>query len=242
MMPVSSLSLGRDPCGTARADEITIIAHELRNSLAVVQGAARLLRAAAEGAGIDAARVLIERHAAQMSRHIDDMLCDPHGGKPASGLQLSRVDLRVIARNATDAVAAEIVRRGHRLVVNLPECPAWVQADGTRLEQAFANLLINAAKYTPDCGDIALTLERLDRHVCVRICDSGVGMEPSLLPRIFDLYVQSSAARHRANGGRGIGLAVVRNLIEQHGGTVQATSAGAGQGSEFIVLMAALPS
>lgn len=222
---------------TTRTDDICVIAHELNNSLAVVRGAARLLRQPVENDGIDAARALIERHVEQMSRHIGDLLDTPPGDTPRNELHFKRVDLRAVARDAVDSIAAEVSRRGHRLTVKLPEEPVWMQADAARLEQAFSNVLINAAKYTPDGGDIALTLVRTAEGARLQISDSGVGIEPTMLPRVFDLFAQSPVARSRSNGGRGIGLSVVRKAIEQHGGTVRAMSAGVGQGSEFTITL-----
>jgi signal transduction histidine kinase len=221
------------------AEAIEMVCHELRNSLAVIRGAARLLRAPTTTVGANNARSLIERHVGQMSRHIEDLLTQRRDDGN-HGLQLSRIDLREIARFATDAVGPEMTRRGHHLTVNLPDEPAWAHADASRLEQVFANLLINSAKYTPDGGDIAFTIERLNGSVFVRVRDSGVGIEPAMLSRVFGMFVQVDAALPRADGGRGIGLAVVRDLVELHGGTVKATSAGLGLGSEFTVVLPAL--
>jgi signal transduction histidine kinase len=104
----------------------------------------------------------------------------------------------------------------------------------------FSNLLINAAKYTPDGGDIALTMERIGAHACIRFCDSGIGISPAMLERVFQLFAQADARDARAEGGHGIGLAVVREMVEAHDGSVQATSAGLGLGSQFTVLLPTL--
>jgi two-component system CheB/CheR fusion protein len=220
----------------ALGEQIAVICHELRNSLAVVRGAARLLRASKANEA-DSARLLIERHVSQMSRHIEDLLQPQGRGAFNQGLQLSRLDLRVTARYAADAIGPEMTRRRHRLVVQLPDAPVRVHADGARLEQVLSNLLINAAKYTPDGGDITLTLERDDDQARVRIRDSGVGIEPRMLSRVFGMFFQVDTAQPGAQGGRGIGLAVVRDVVEQHGGTVTANSAGLGLGSEFTVAL-----
>jgi signal transduction histidine kinase len=221
----------------ARADDIAVIAHELRNSLCVVRNAARLLRMPAGEKGIEGARLLIERHAAQMSQHIDDLLHaslrEPH----KKVLRRAHVDLRTIVEFAVSAIAPDLARRGHRLVVNLPPDPVWVEADAARLEQVFSNLLINAAKYTPDGGDITLAMERLVRGATIRIRDSGIGIEPAVLLRVFDMFAQADAAAICAEGGSGIGLAVVRDMVEMHGGSVRAASAGLGMGSEFTVTL-----
>jgi two-component system CheB/CheR fusion protein len=222
-----------------RSRQIAVISHELRNSLAVIRNAARLLRNPLSSGAVDTARSLIERHAGQMGRHIEDMLEPQARGARGRGLHRSQVDLRTIARYAADAISPELARRGHRLAIKLPDDPVWAHADGARLEQVFSNLLINAAKYTPNGGDIGLLMERNDESVCVRIRDSGVGLEPAMLSRVFGMFVQVDTARGRENG-RGIGLAVVRAVIEQHGGTVTATSAGLGLGSEFTIVLPSL--
>ena len=222
----------------SRADEIAMIAHELRNSLGVVRNAARMLRFPAGENGIDGARVLIERHVGQMTRHIEELMEASNGGRKKA-LQMTHADLRTVVEFAVNAVTPDMARRGHRLVVSLPADAIWVRADIARLEQVFSNLLINAAKYTPDGGDIALTMERIGAHACIRFCDSGIGISAAMLTRVFQLFEQADADAH-AEGGRGIGLAVVRDLVEAHGGSVQAASAGLGLGSQFTVLLPAL--
>jgi signal transduction histidine kinase len=223
----------------ARAEEIAVICHELRNSLAVLRGAARLLSSSV-GVGSSSARSLIERHVNHMNQHIDELLQPIRRNGHDHGLQLSRVDLRAIARYALDDIGPEMTRRGHRLEVKLPGEPVWAHADGLRLEQAFSNLLINAAKYTPERGDIAFSMERENDLVRVRIRDSGIGMEPRMLPRVFGMFVQAGTVLPGSEQGRGIGLALVRNIVEQHGGSVTAMSAGLGLGSEFSLVLPTL--
>jgi signal transduction histidine kinase len=220
----------------ARADEIAIISHELRNSLSVVRNAARLLRMPVGASGIEGARILIERHVGQMSRHIEDLL-DPSHRDRKKVLRRTHIDLRTIVEFAVSAIAPDLARRSHRLLVNLPADPLWVEADAARMEQVFSNLLINAAKYTPDGGEITLTMEKLDKRASICIRDSGIGIEPAVLLHVFDMFAQADAAAVCAEGGSGIGLAVVRDVVEMHGGTVRAASAGLGLGSEFTVLL-----
>jgi len=224
----------------ARAEEIAIICHELRNSLAVVRGATRLLRSSSDSAALKITRSLIERQVDQMNRHIDDLLQPRRRNGHAHGLQLSYVDLRRIAREAINAIDPEMKRRGHRLAVELPDEPIWANADAARLEQALSNLLNNAAKYTPDGGDIALTMGRGLELVCVRVRDSGIGIEPAMLSRIFGMFVRAGIARASAESGSGIGLAVVREIVGLHGGTVKASSQGPGLGSEFTIVLPAM--
>jgi two-component system CheB/CheR fusion protein len=223
-----------------RSRAIAVISHELRNSLAVIRNAARLLRSPASSSSIESARSLIDRHVGQMSRHVEDLLEPQNCGVRRNDLHQSPVDLRTIASYAVDSISPELARRGHRLVVELPEEPVWTRADGARLEQAFSNLLINAAKYTPDGGDIHLLIESNAESVSVRIRDSGIGIEPAMLSRVFGMFVQVATAPPGRENGRGIGLAVVRSVIEQHGGTVTATSAGLGLGSEFTFVLPSL--
>ncbi len=229
------------PAVDQRGREIAIITHELRNSLAVVRNAAALLRRQVEADNIERARVLIERHVCQMNRHIEDLLDAAPLCRQKVALRLSYVDLRTILGNAVDAIAPDCGQRSHQLVVNLPAEAIWVRADSARLEQAFSNLLINASKCTPNGGEITVTLELLKEHASVRIRDSGIGIAPAQLTRIFEMFAQVDATARHNEGGRGIGLAVVRDLVEMHGGTVEAKSAGLNLGSEFTVLLPALP-
>jgi signal transduction histidine kinase len=229
------------PRGTANSwiDEIAMISHELRNSLGVVRNAARLMRLPAGDNAIDSARVLIERHVGHMSRHVEELVGASREAQQRV-LRLSHVDLRSVVDYAINATASDMATHGHRLVVRLPADAIWMNADVARLEQVFLNLLINAAKYTPDAGDITLTMERIGGNARIRICDSGIGISAEMLGRIFQLFAQVTAQDARAEGGRGIGLAVVRDLVEAHGGSVQATSAGLGSGSQFTVLLPTL--
>jgi signal transduction histidine kinase len=228
------------PAGDARADGIAMISHELRNSLSVVRNAARLLRVQVGVADIERVRVLIERQVRQMSRHIEDLLDPAALLLRREALQLSYVDLRTVVENSIEAIAPDCARRSHRLDMNLPADALWVHADAARLEQVFSNLLINAAKYTPDGGEISLTLTRHEGDARVRIRDSGIGIDPAHLTRIFEMFVQVDATVKLAEGGRGIGLAVVRELVEMHRGSVSAKSAGLNTGSEFTILLPAL--
>jgi signal transduction histidine kinase len=125
--------------------------------------------------------------------------------------------------------------RKHRLSTSFTDAPIWVQADPARLEQVFVNLLFNAAKYTDPGGRIRLSAETEQGEAVIRIRDSGIGIEPRDLPRIFDLFAQADPSSRRAEAGMGIGLALVRTLVERHGGRVTAASGGRGHGSEFTV-------
>jgi CheY-like chemotaxis protein len=136
---------------------------------------------------------------------------------------------------AVEIVRTEIESRAHVLTLSLPQRPLCLDADPARLAQVFANLLSNAAKYTPPGGSLWLTAEPIEGEVTIRVRDNGVGIPRDLLPHVFDLFVQADVSLERARGGLGVGLTIVRRLVEMHGGRVDAHSAGAGQGSEFIV-------
>ena len=140
-----------------------------------------------------------------------------------------------MARHALETVAAEIRGRNQRLAVTLPEAPVWVQADAGRLEQVLVNLLGNASKYTDDAGELRLSVQHAAGEATVRVADSGTGIAPDVLPHVFDPFVQAHSSLPRAEPGIGIGLTVVRDLTEMHGGHVTAASAGLEQGSEFTV-------
>ncbi len=150
-------------------------------------------------------------------------------------LRKERVELRVIVEHAMETSRPLIDARRHRLTPLIPDKPIWLYADPARVEQIVVNLLTNAAKYTPEGGEISLTLHQEENQAVVRVRDTGIGITPELLPRIFDLFTQADQALDRSQGGLGVGLALVKALVEMHNGRVQARSAGLDQGSEFIV-------
>jgi signal transduction histidine kinase len=223
-----------------RDDRLAVIAHELLNCLSVVRNGARLFGAQQPVPEVvETARLLIDRQVNQMSRLVEDLLDGSRAVGPES-LERRRIDLRVLVRQVTEGIELDYRRRGHRLTVNLPADPVWLDADPGRLEQVFSNLLMNAAKYSPSRGDITLTVERRLKYVSVRVSDAGIGITAELLPCVFGLFVQAEPCAPHSEAGRGIGLAVVRNLVEMHGGFVTAASDGLGRGSEFTVLLPAL--
>jgi len=224
----------------ARAADVAMISHELRNSLSVLLQAARLLRLLPGPDISERALTLIDRHVRQMSRHVEDLMDTTPLRLHKDLLRLTAVDVRMVLKNCVEAGAGELARRRHVLTMVLPDEPIWVKADAFRLEQVFSNLLNNAAKYTLDGGQIAITLARLEGDVVIRVRDSGIGIPPALLTRIFELFVQVNSTTTVVEGGRGIGLAVVRDLVEMHGGSVTAASAGLEFGSEFTVLLPTL--
>ena len=219
---------------------LPVVSHELRNSLAAIRFAARLMGMNQhEPHFARKARLVIDRQAGQMARLIDDLLEVSRSKSPFLGLRRERVDLRVIARHAVESVELEIGQRDQRLLVALPDAPVWLQGDPGRLAQVLVNLLNNAAKYTDNGGELRLSVEWEANHATVRVRDSGIGIAPDLLPHVFEPFMQAESSLPRSEMGIGIGLAVVRNLVELHGGRVTAASAGLGQGSEFTVQLPA---
>ena len=227
-----------------RKDEfLAMLSHELRNPLSAIFSALHVLRLQGNENPIQQrAMTTMERQVGQLAHLVDDLLEVSRVITGRIQLQLERLDLRGIAEHAIGSVRPMIERRKHELSVSLPAEPVWVQGDPTRLEQVIVNLLNNAAKYTDEGGHIWLTVKQEDHEVEVvlRVRDTGVGIAPELLPRIFDLFTQAHRTLDRAQGGLGIGLSLVQKLVELHGGKVAAYSAGLGQGSEFVVRLPAL--
>ena len=215
---------------------LTVFSHELRNSLSAIRAATCILRMeTSAGPAAVKARALIERQIGQMARLVEDLL-DLSGVQSGHlRLQRERIDLCAVAAHAAQTVEFAMEQRNHRMTTAFPEAPVWLQADPHRLEQVFVNLLINAAKYTEPGGEVELSVERGEDEATVRIRDTGIGIAPEVLPHVFDLFVQANPLSRRADAGLGIGLALVRSLVESHGGRVTAASAGLQHGSEFTI-------
>lgn len=229
-----------------RKDEfLAMLAHELRNPLAPIRNAAHLLRRRCEGDPVlQRTQGIIERQVTHLTRLVDDLLDVARINRGHIELRKTELDLAEIVGEAVEAVREAVDTRGHHLSVRLPPEPVWVVGDRTRLVQIIGNVLTNAAKYTPDGGRIQLTGELEGspgaRRVALRFRDNGQGIAPDVLPRIFDLFTQAERSLDRSEGGLGIGLTLVKELVEQHGGTIEARSAGLGQGSEFVVRLPVL--
>ena len=228
--------------GSRLNDEfLAVFSHEVRSSLGAIRNAAHLLHIRhAEKSVEDKARLLIERQVGRMTRLIDDLLASSRRSCAELPLQSERIDLRSVAMQAIGTVESDLTQRNHRLTTSLPEMPIWLTGDPGRLEQVLVNLLVNASKYTNDGGTISLSAHQQDRDVVVRIRDSGIGIAQDVLPHVFNLFMQADHSARRAEAGLGIGLALVKSLVEMHGGSVTAASAGLGQGSEFVVRLPAL--
>jgi signal transduction histidine kinase len=220
-----------------RKDEfLAMLGHELRSPLAAIQNAVRLLSSrSGETPPGQRTQALIERQVRRMTQLLDDLLDVSRICHGRLHLQRERIDLRVVVSNAIETLEADINERHHRLTTALPDAPVWLQADPWRLEQVFVNLLANASRYTDPHGELAVWMHTRDGQAVVGIRDSGIGIAPDALADIFDLFRQADAAAPRSKLGLGIGLALVRNFVELHGGSVTAASAGIKQGSEFTV-------
>jgi signal transduction histidine kinase len=219
-----------------RKDEfLAVLAHELRNPLAPIRNAVQILRQDAPMAELRSARDVIDRQVGQMTHLINDLLDVARISHGRIELRRERVELAAVVRSALEATRPLVESSSHRLDVALPPGPILLEGDPTRLAQIFSNLLNNAAKYTERGGQIRLAAEQVDRHVRVRVTDSGIGIPPAQLPSLFEMFTQGDGALDRAQGGLGIGLGLARSLVELHGGTIEAFSAGLGRGSEFVV-------
>ncbi|MFA7387810.1 MAG: diguanylate cyclase [Thiohalobacteraceae bacterium] len=217
---------------------LAMVAHELRNPLTPIRTVADILKHGRPDAAMLAQlQAIIEGQVAHMARLIDDLL---DGSRLSTGkfrLDRSTVDAIGALRQAVDTCRPEMEMRRQRLLAPLPIGPLKVQGDPVRLAQIFSNLLDNASKYTPEGGEIALAVEEINRALVITISDNGIGITADTLPYIFDLFVQDNSALSRRNGGLGIGLAVVRELVEAHDGTVVVWSPGRNLGSKFIVTL-----
>jgi two-component system, sensor histidine kinase len=220
-----------------RKDEfLAMLAHELRNPLAAISNATHVLDHVGSGDG-QVVRLcgVIGHQVRHLSRIVDDLLDVSRVLRGQVTLRPERIDLGVVLRNALLSSRPAAEARGHEVAVELPPEPCWVQADATRLEQVVSNLLHNAAKFTPPGGRIRLTLEAQEGAARIRVEDTGKGIPPAMLDRIFDVFTQIDPAFDRSQEGLGIGLTLVKSLVELHGGTVAAKSGGPGRGSEFLV-------
>ena len=220
-----------------RKDEfLATLGHELRNPLAPLRNGLQVMRlATADTAAVERARAMMERQLTQIIRLVDDLLDVNRISRGTFVLRMERSSLSDIVHHALETCGPPIEQQQHRLTVSLPPVPIYVDADSARLSQALCNLLVNAAKYTPTGGDIWLNLRRVGGEAVISVKDSGVGISPEMLDDIFEMFTQLDRSLESSQAGLGIGLTVVRRLVEMHGGTVEAKSGGLGKGSEFTV-------
>lgn len=220
-----------------RKDEfLATLAHELRNPLAPIRNGLQIMQLAGDQPEkIEQMRAMMERQLGQMVRMIDDLLDLSRISRGKVELRKERVQLATVLQHAIEVARPAINEAGHELVIDAPSEAIFVHADATRLTQVFANLLNNAAKFTERGGRIELAVQRDGSHAVVRVCDNGIGIPADALPRIFDMFSQVDQSLERTRGGLGIGLSLVRGLVEMHGGSVAAHSEGHANGSEFTV-------
>jgi PAS domain S-box-containing protein len=232
-----------------RKDEfLAMLSHELRNPLAPILNAALLLRLHSnrnrllgiENPVLQQSVTIIERQVGQLVLIVDELLEISRITTGRIQLHQERIAVGVVVENAVATVRSLIEQRKHELTVSLSAQAIWINADASRLEQVVVNLLTNAAKYTNPGGHIWLTVQQEGEEAVLRVRDTGVGITPEILPRIFDLFTQAAQSLDRSQGGLGIGLALVQRLVELHGGTV-AVSSVLGQGSEFVVRLPLVP-
>jgi PAS domain S-box-containing protein len=219
-----------------RKDEfLAMLGHELRSPLAPISNAVNLLRIQRNEDSLQKkARTVIERQLTQLTRLVDDLMEVSRITTGRIHLQQEQVALSGIVENGVETARTLIGERRHELIVSLPMQPIWLYADAARLEQVVVNLLANAAKYTADGGTLSISVQQVGDEAVLRVRDTGVGIAPEVLPRIFDLFTQAERSLDRSQGGLGIGLCLVQRLVELHHGRVEASST-LGQGSEFVV-------
>ncbi len=220
-----------------RKDEfLATLAHELRNPLAPIRNALQLLRMPGASVAVaDDARLMMERQLQQMVRLVDDLLDVSRITRNRLELRRERIEFAAVIQSAIETSRPLIEQGRHKLTVHLPTDGVYLDGDAVRLAQVFSNLLNNSAKYTEPGGDISLTAQVDDGQVVVRVADTGIGIPAESLPQVFEMFSQVERNLNRAQGGLGIGLTLVRRLVEMHGGSVEAHSAGPEKGSEFVV-------
>jgi signal transduction histidine kinase/ActR/RegA family two-component response regulator len=218
----------------AKDEFLAMLGHELRNPLAPIVTALKLMELR-DGDHAAEERRIIERQVGHLSRLVDDLLDVSRITQGKIQLERGRVDMNSVVARALELTQPVFERRAQPIELDLPARALVVSGDAVRLTQVLCNLLTNAAKFTPESGAITLRLAEVDGQVEILVQDAGRGIAPELLPRVFDLFVQGAQPSDRQNGGLGLGLAIVRTLVQMHGGSVAAYSDGPGSGSRFVV-------
>ena len=225
-----------------RKDEfLATLAHELRNPLAPIRNGLQILRLAPDGEDALEIREMMERQLAHMVRLIDDLLDVSRISRGKFELKRELVQVQDILDHAIETSQPLVEAGRHELIVEPPDEPVWFDGDLTRLAQVVSNLLNNSAKYTPDGGRITLSAKVEGNNAVIRVTDNGSGISAEMLPQVFDIFTQVDRTLDRAQGGLGIGLSLVRRLVEMHGGTIEADSPGVGLGSVFTVRLPVAP-
>ena len=226
-----------------RKDEfLAMLAHELRNPLTPIRNAAHVLgRLETQDPRVQWAQQIIERQVGHLTRLVDDLLDVSRIVRGKVSLKMEPVELAAVVNQALDMARPLIDGMQHRIAVRLPEQPAYLEGDPVRLAQVLLNLLDNAAKYTPEGGRIEVEASVVGPVIEIKVRDNGIGIPADLLPQVFDLFQQGERTLDRSQGGLGIGLTLVKRLVEMHGGLLEACSAGEGLGSEFTIWLPVLP-
>jgi len=224
-----------------KTEFLAMLSHELRNPLAPIRNSVYVLaHADPTGEGARRARAVIERQSEHLTRLVDDLLDVTRIARGKIDLRRAHVDLRDLVRRAGEDLRSTLESRGLVLSVELPPEPVLADADTTRLEQVVGNLLQNASKFTPRGGRVTLALAHEGGEAVIRVRDTGIGIDPELLGRVFEPFVQAERSLARTQGGLGLGLALVKGIAELHGGSVRAESAGPGHGAVVAVRVPAL--
>ena len=227
-----------------RKDEfLATLAHELRNPLAPIRNGLQILRMSPDGERAEEVRGMMDRQLTHMVRLIDDLLDVSRVSRGKIELRRERIAIQEVVHAALESARPLVDADGHTLTVTMPEAPLWVDGDATRLAQVVSNLVNNAAKYTPEGGrigvDVTVKADTVGKggRVEIAVSDNGLGIGKDMLPHVFDLFTQVDRHLDRSQGGLGIGLALVRKLVDMHGGTSRAESAGADKGSTFTIAL-----
>jgi signal transduction histidine kinase len=219
-----------------KSEFLATLAHEIRNPLAAVRAALQVLRLpGGDAQAVNAATEIMERQVGHLVGLVDDLLDVNRIGHGKIELRRAPFELAPVVHAAVETARSFIERMGHELILAMPPEPIWLNADALRLTQVVVNLLNNASKFTERGGCLRLTVALKGEEAVIRVRDNGVGIAADQLPFVFDMFMQAEVAIERSGTGLGIGLALVKNLVEMHGGTVEARSGGVGQGSEFVV-------
>ncbi len=214
---------------------LATLAHELRNPLAPLRNGLQLIKRAQPSSAVEQARAMMDRQLTQLVRLVDDLMDVSRVTSNKLELRKERVTLRAVIDAAVETSQSAIVQAGHELIIDLPAEPILVDADAARLAQVVSNLLNNSAKYTHPGGRIWLTAWCDGATAVLSMKDNGIGIPPGMLGRVFDMFTQVDRTLEKTTGGMGIGLSLVKGLVQMHGGTIEAKSSGEGMGSEFVI-------
>jgi signal transduction histidine kinase len=226
-----------DPLFDRRSIEVLArIAHEARQPLSAARAAFELIRRSPDNARRQRAYVVVDRQFARLTRLFDDLLDAGRLHIGNTTLCVESIDLRRLVEDATESVRPQVEDKRQRLAIQLPDDSLWMDADSVRLQQVVSNLLVNGIKYTDPGGQVSVALAHPPGDAVLTVSDTGRGIRPEVLPHIFEPFVRGDAA---SEPGLGVGLTIAQQLVELHGGTIRASSAGLGQGSQFVVTLPA---